>query len=189
MGPSEGEAVCRIEPFSKADSSIPSPDFISSAHGAPTFAPVEEDSFRVERWFQSHTFKATDWTLADLHVLKETTRNIVSVVIPAKNEEATIASVVSMVRALQMEGLVDEIVVMDSHSTDRTAIRATEAGAKVYHVDDVLAAEAGSRPGKGEALWKSLGCTVGDVIVFVDGDLIDPHPELVTGLLGPLLIE
>ena len=72
---------------------------------------------------------------------------------------------------------------MDSGSTDDTARVATEAGATVHHRDEVLP-EVGSRPGKGEVLWKSLAVTTGDVVVFVDADLVDPQPQLVTGLLG-----
>jgi hypothetical protein len=43
------------------------------------------------------------------------------------------------------------------------------------------------RPGKGEVLWRSLAATSGDLIVFVDADLVDVGPEVVVGLLGPLL--
>src|SRR5207253_5005085 len=45
----------------------------------------------------------------------------------------------------------------------------------------------GARPGKGEALWKSLAVTSGDIVVYVDSDLTDFGPHYVTGLLGPLL--
>jgi glucosyl-3-phosphoglycerate synthase len=47
----------------------------------------------------------------------------------------------------------------------------------------------GSRPGKGEALWKSLHATSGDLLVFVDSDLIAFDPRFVVGLLGPLLTD
>lgn len=38
-------------------------------------------------------------------------------------------------------------------------------------------------------LWRSLAVTTGDFVVFVDSDLIDPRPEIVPFLLGPLLLE
>jgi glucosyl-3-phosphoglycerate synthase len=141
----------------------------------------------VQTWFDRSTSRARDWPIDRLRAQKAGTR--VSVVLPALNEEATVGRVVGMVRRLAQDtGLVDEIVVMDSGSTDDTARVATEAGAIVHHRDEVLP-EVGSRPGKGEVLWKSLAVTTGDVIVFVDADLVDPQPQLVTGLLGPLLTD
>jgi len=111
----------------------------------------------------------------------------VSVVIPARDEERTVAGVVSAIARLAADtGLVDELVVMDSDSTDATSRVAAQAGAIVYRAREV-APELGSLPGKGEALWKSLLVTKGDVLVFVDADLTHWGPHFVTGLLGPLL--
>lgn len=141
----------------------------------------------VQTWFDRSTSRARDWPIDRLRAQKAGTR--VSVVLPALDEEATVGRVVRMVHRLAHDtGLVDEIVVMDSGSTDDTARVATEAGATVHHRDEVLP-EVGSRPGKGEVLWKSLAVTTGDVVVFVDADLVDPQPQLVTGLLGPLLTD
>ena len=139
----------------------------------------------VRDWFSRRTSRAADWPLVAMEACKGATR--VSVVLPALDEEATVGRVVEMVVALgRRTGLVDEVVVMDSGSSDATARVAADAGAVVHHRDDVLP-EVGSLPGKGEVLWKSLAVTRGDVVVFVDSDLTDPHPTLVTGLLGPLL--
>jgi glucosyl-3-phosphoglycerate synthase len=111
----------------------------------------------------------------------------VSVVIPARDEERTVAGVVSAIARLAADtGLVDELVVMDSDSTDATSRVAAQAGATVYRAREV-APELGTLPGKGEALWKSLLVTKGDVLVFVDADLTHWGPHFVTGLLGPLL--
>ena len=97
----------------------------------------------------------------------------VSVVLPALDEEATVGAIVAAIRRDLMErhALVDELVVVDSGSTDQTAGRRGRAGARVVHVDDVLP-EYGHVPGKGEALWKSLHVTAGDLVVFLDSDLI-----------------
>jgi glucosyl-3-phosphoglycerate synthase len=84
--------------------------------------------------------------------------------------------------------LVDELVVIDSGSTDATASVAAAAGARVVHVDEVLP-QAPSLPGKGEALWRSLAATSGDVIVFVDADLLSFQPSHVAGLLAPMLTD
>jgi glucosyl-3-phosphoglycerate synthase len=83
---------------------------------------------------------------------------------------------------------VDELVVIDSDSTDATARAASDAGAVVYRARDIAPA-LGARQGKGEALWKSLLVTQGDVLVFVDADLTQWGPHFVTGLLGPLLAD
>jgi glucosyl-3-phosphoglycerate synthase len=84
--------------------------------------------------------------------------------------------------------LIDEVVVIDSDSADRTADQAARAGATVYRARDI-APELGTYPGKGEALWKSLLVTEGDLLFFVDADLTHWGPHFVTGLLGPLFAD
>ncbi|MDQ3577641.1 MAG: glucosyl-3-phosphoglycerate synthase [Actinomycetota bacterium] len=109
----------------------------------------------------------------------------VSVVLPALNEESTVGTVVASVRPL-LGTLVNEIVVVDSGSADGTIRVAEAAGARVVSGADVLP-DIASRPGKGEVLWRSLAATSGDLLVFLDTDLIDPDPAFVPSLLGPLL--
>ncbi|KGN36235.1 glucosyl-3-phosphoglycerate synthase [Knoellia subterranea KCTC 19937] len=128
-------------------------------------------------------YRASDWTLEALLSAKGDQR--ISIVIPAKNEEATVGEVAARIIA-DLGGLVDEVVVIDSDSTDATAEVARSAGAKVFSAREIRA-DLGSVPGKGEALWKSQFVTTGDVLVFVDADLIDWGTHFVTGLLGPLL--
>lgn len=119
---------------------------------------------------------------------KATGNHRISVVIPAHNEERTIADVVLTLRGELMEqvSLIDELVVIDSDSTDATSSIAASAGAEVYAASDIVTDLAPLR-GKGEALWKSLFVTSGDIIVFMDADLTLWGPHFVTGLLGPLL--
>lgn len=139
----------------------------------------------VEAWFAAHTWQQPSWTVAELAALKR--GRTVSVVLPALNEEATVGDVVSVVRPL-LGTLVDELVVMDSGSTDRTVAVAAEAGARVVRREDVVP-WLEPLPGKGEVLWRSLAATSGDLIVFLDSDLVDPETAFVTALLGPLLLD
>jgi glucosyl-3-phosphoglycerate synthase len=130
-----------------------------------------------------------DWPVAELADRKRQRGAAVSVVIPARNEERTVGGVVSAITRLAAEtGLVDEVVVIDSDSTDATSRVAADAGAAVHRAREV-APELGAFPGKGEALWKSLLVTKGDLLVFVDADLTHWGPHFVTGLLGPLLAD
>ncbi|MFO6503961.1 glucosyl-3-phosphoglycerate synthase [Corynebacterium freneyi] len=115
-------------------------------------------------------------------------RPSVSVILPALNEEATVASVIESVRPSLAAGIVDEIIVVDSDSTDATAEVAAAAGARVVNWADVLP-DVPTRPGKGEALWRGVAAARGDVVVFLDADLRDPSPAFVPSLLAPLLAD
>ena len=112
----------------------------------------------------------------------------VSVVIPARDEAASIGAVVAGIRAAWAGTLVDEIVVIDSDSQDDTHAVAVAAGAKVFRAKDIRP-DLGAAQGKGEALWKSLHVVRGDLLAFVDADLVDWGPHFVSGLLGPLLTD
>jgi glucosyl-3-phosphoglycerate synthase len=114
----------------------------------------------------------------------------VSVVLPALNEQATVGSIVAAILPLTQgpEPLVDELVVLDSGSTDATRAVAAEAGAVVIGREEVLP-HIEPVPGKGEVLWRSLAATTGDLVVFLDSDLVDFDPSFVPALLGPLLTE
>jgi glucosyl-3-phosphoglycerate synthase len=137
-------------------------------------------------WFERNTHRWDEWSLDDLLAAKGSTR--VSLVVPARNEAATVGDVVTRVREALVEtvALVDEIVVIDSDSTDETYAVAADAGA-VVHRSAEIRPDLGSQPGKGEAMWKSLFVTTGDVLVFMDADLLDWDTHFVPGLLGPLL--
>ena len=132
------------------------------------------------------THRWDDWSLAALLEAKGAHR--VSLVVPARNEEGTVGEVVTRTREALMEtvALVDELVVIDSDSTDTTFAVATGAGAAAHRSKEVRP-DLGSHPGKGEAMWKSLFVTTGDLIVFMDADLLDWDTHFVPGLLGPLL--
>ena len=110
----------------------------------------------------------------------------VSVCIPAHNEVATVARVLAAVRTshlreLDGSGLVDEVLVVDDGSGDRTAEAAAAAGARVVRLSE--------RVGKGGAMQAGLDAAAGDVLVFLDADVENTTGAFVTSLLGPLLTE
>jgi glucosyl-3-phosphoglycerate synthase len=139
----------------------------------------------AQQWFASHSTRASDWPVDRLQELKGT--RTVAVVIPARNEAATIGEIVGVIRSglVDATGLVDELVVMDSRSTDDTGRLAAAAGARVHRVDGVRA-DLGGYAGKGEAIWKSQFVTDSELVIFIDGDLTQWGLHFVTGLLGPL---
>ncbi|MFF0740747.1 glucosyl-3-phosphoglycerate synthase [Streptomyces sp. NPDC004111] len=150
----------------------------------------------VERWLGARSWAAADRPLDLLLAAKAARGTTVSVVLPALDEEATVGRIVTTVRAELMGPeaggggvpLVDELVVIDSGSTDGTAKAAAGAGARVVHRDDILPRIPAVR-GKGEVLWRSLLVTRGDVVCFVDADLRDFSSTFVSGIVGPLLTE
>lgn len=151
---------------------------------------LANDGFLAARpgdtWLANRSWNRPGWTLAELEAAKA--GRTISVVLPALDEEETIESVIESISPLVRDsgGLVDELIVLDSGSTDETEIRAVAAGARVVSREQALP-EVPIRPGKGEALWRSLAATRGDIVVFVDSDLIDPNPMFVPWLVGPLL--
>ncbi|MCX4994438.1 glucosyl-3-phosphoglycerate synthase [Streptomyces longwoodensis] len=144
----------------------------------------------VERWLATRSWSVADRPLHRVLAAKRAAGLTVSVVLPALNEEETVGEIVAVIRhdLVQQAPLVDEIVVVDSGSTDRTAEVAAAAGARVVHRDAVLP-RIPAVPGKGEVLWRSLLVTGGDIVCFIDADLREFTSDFVTGLVGPLLTE
>ncbi|MEU9027735.1 glucosyl-3-phosphoglycerate synthase [Streptomyces sp. NPDC048383] len=146
----------------------------------------------VERWLAARSWSAADRPLDQLLDRKRATGTTVSVVLPALDEEATVGRIVEVIRRDLIDGpaiaLVDELVVIDSGSSDGTAKVAAAAGARVVHRDELLP-RIPALPGKGEVLWRSLLATTGEVVCFVDADLRDFDSAFVSGIVGPLLTD
>jgi glucosyl-3-phosphoglycerate synthase len=154
-------------------------------------AGAQAISILVDKWFAENTFHADEFSdLSQLLDLKKKQGVTISLALPALNEEATIGKVITTIKKALMEDepLLDEIVLIDSYSSDRTREIANSLDIPI-HIHQQLLPDLGVRSGKGEALWKSLLVTRGDIIVWIDTDIINIDPRFVYGVLGPLLLD
>ncbi len=148
-------------------------------------------SVLVDKWFAENTFHSDEFSeIKDLMALKEQQGSTISLALPALNEEETVGKVLDTIKNALMKEypLLDEIVLIDSNSTDRTRQIAKEHGVPV-HIHQHLLPDLKPRIGKGEALWKSLLVTKGDIIAWIDTDIVNIHPRFVYGIIGPLLLN
>jgi glucosyl-3-phosphoglycerate synthase len=146
-------------------------------------------SILTDKWFAENTFDADEFADVDyLVALKKELGVTISLALPALNEEKTVGNVIRTVRRALMKNapLLDEIVLIDSGSDDRTREVARRLGVPVYVHQEILPQQ-GAHRGKGEALWKSLHVLNGDLNAWIDTDIVNIHPRFVYGVLGPLL--
>lgn len=144
-----------------------------------------------EKWFKERTYSSSDFKfISELEELKKQKGLTVSVCLPTLNVEETIEEIVTVIQEefVKKTSLVDQLMIVDGNSTDRTVELARKAGAEVYFQDEILP-HAGKHGGKGEALWKSLAVARGDLIIWLDSDVSNFKPHFVYGLLGPLLLN
>jgi glucosyl-3-phosphoglycerate synthase len=145
----------------------------------------------VEQWFSLRRYKGEDFSDIDLLIKKKHEKKYkISVCIPTLNEENNIAKVVRTLKNSlhDKKKLIDEIVVIDSGSKDKTKEEAIKAGAKFVLARNYLK-KYGRQRGKGENLWKSLYICKGDIICWIDADIENIHPRFVYGLIGPLIMN
>lgn len=145
----------------------------------------------VDKWFAENTFHSREFRdIRRLVDLKRRQGLTISLGLPTLNEESTIGQVIATLKSelMDCEPLLDEVVVIDSASSDRTVEIALSLGVPVVQHSDVLR-EHGSFQGKGEALWKSLHVLRGDIVVWCDTDISNIHPQFVYGTVGPILTD
>jgi len=143
----------------------------------------------VDKWFAENTYHTREFMdLERLMELKEDQGTSISLALPALNEEETVGKVIKTVKTALMDEvpLLDEMVLIDSGSEDKTREIAADMGIPVYIHQEVLP-QYGAFIGKGEALWKSLYVVDGDIIAWIDTDIKNIDPRFVYGILGPLL--
>ena len=124
-------------------------------------------------WF----FVIIAFLLASIKTEKPKKYQKVSVIIPAYNEEDTVAKVVEVVRNVSF---VDEIIVVNDGSSDKTEEEAINAGAIVINHE--------TNKGKGEALYTGYKQAECDVIAFIDADIYNLTSKKVESMIMPILL-
>ncbi|MGD2037502.1 MAG: glucosyl-3-phosphoglycerate synthase [Desulfobacterales bacterium] len=143
-----------------------------------------------KNWLEKNTFHHSDFKDLNRLVEEKLKKNLkISLCLPTLNEGKTIGKEIVIMKSELMTRypLLDEIVVVDSGSTDKTRVIARSYGADVYEATEILP-QLEQYKGKGENLWKALYITKGDIIIYLDADIKNIHHRFAYGLLGPLLL-
>jgi glucosyl-3-phosphoglycerate synthase len=143
---------------------------------------VDAAEVQVKRW-GTGLWPVGSFSTDDVLALKG--RQRISVVIPAKDEAPTVAGVVRPLLEAHGpvggSGLLDELLVVDDGSIDETAAAAIAAGARVHRLRHSV--------GKGVAMAQGALVATGDLVVFLDADVLDTDPAWIPQLVGPLLAD
>jgi glucosyl-3-phosphoglycerate synthase len=168
------------------------PFTLSPSAAEPSRAePRSYTSFKVDKWFAEHTFHSREFADVGKLIDHKRRQNLtISLGLPALNEAETVGHVIRTIKSALVDDapLLDEIVLIDSNSSDTTREIAEECGIPWVIHQSILPGQ-GARRGKGEALWKSLHALRGDLIAWIDTDIVNIHPRFVYGILGPLIIN
>lgn len=150
---------------------------------------MSEIDKRISRWLETNTFHHSEfWDMQELVRAKREAGLSISLCIPTLNEERTIGKEIIVFKSELMDRypLLDEIAVIDSGSSDRTLEIAASYGADTYLASEILPRH-GSKPGKGENLWKAVHQLRGDIICYVDADIRNIHAKFASALVAPLI--
>ena len=145
----------------------------------------------AREWFRHRSYDFRRFSdLEEMGRLKRDRGLTVSAVLPGRNVADTIGGIIDEIHAVngQTSGnpLVDQILVIDADSPDGTANVAAERGAEVFSENELMREQGGAH-GKGDAMWRALCVARGDLVMFMDTDTKDFEPQLVYGVLGPIL--
>ena len=134
-------------------------------------------------WLARRSYAASEFPLERLLEAKDRT---ISVILPARETAHTLAGILDALATL--DPLIDEVLVVDAASADGTAEVARARGVAVADESELLPAF-GPGLGKGDAMWRGLASTTGELVAFLDTDTENFEPSFVLGLLGPLLMH
>jgi len=144
---------------------------------------------KISEWYLNNTFDHKQFQVRDLLKLKKEKNLKISLCFPTLNEGKTIGNILGIIKKeIYEQGPVDEVVIIDSDSMDRTVDIVKEKGFEVFEHSRIFPV-VGSHRGKGEAPWKSLFVLKGDIVVWCDSDIKNFHSCFIYGLLGPLLLR
>lgn len=153
---------------------------------APDNAVTFDENDEIFRWVRQQTFDAVDFSLPSvLRSYKNKLNKKVAILLPSLNEERTVGNVIKTALEVKDAGLIDEVILIDSASTDNTVALARSYGIPVYIHQDIRP-ELGAYRGKGEAMFKSAFVTDADILAWVDTDIESITPRFFYGLLGPM---
>jgi glycosyltransferase involved in cell wall biosynthesis len=140
----------------------------------------------LDRWLAERTYDGEQYPVERLLAARRASGDTVSVILPAKECAQTLPAILRHVVELRAAGVVDEILVVDAASGDGTAAVAAAEGVDVAQENELLP-RFGPARGKGDAMWRGLSATSGDVVVYLDADSTGVESGFVRGILGPLL--
>lgn len=149
----------------------------------------EREADEVVRWVHKRTYEGSDFSVPSLLLRhKRRLNKKIAVILPSLNEEKTVGRVIETALEVKQTGIVDEVILIDSASTDNTVAVARGYDIPVY-IHQQVRPDLGAFTGKGEAMFKSAFVTDADIIAWVDTDIENITPRFFYGLLGPLLMN
>jgi glucosyl-3-phosphoglycerate synthase len=137
---------------------------------------------RIDTWYQPFTYDESFFS--ERYILSHKKNNSIAVIIPTLNEGENISKILKAIPEW-----VDELVVVDSGSTDDTQEIVSSMGVDFYLAEDIRPDLGKVIGGKGENLWKGLFVTNSDIVVYLDGDIKNFDDRFVRGLVGPLIMN
>lgn len=149
-------------------------------------------SVDAAEWFRHRSYDYRQFS--DIAALAKRKRELgltLSLVLPCRNVADTVGTIIDEIHAVNEKALsgspiVDQILAVDADSEDGTSEVASRHGAEVYSENELLSSLGGAH-GKGDAMWRSLSVTRGDLVMYVDADTKDFKEQFVYGILGPIL--